>query len=115
VSRRFVSSGSPWEKLAGYSRAVVDGRWVFVSGTVGADMRTGRLARGAKAQAERALDTIEAALGKAGATLKDAVRVRVHIPRRRDVVAVSSVIKRAPPTRPCARRSRCRAPGSKSR
>jgi len=94
VSRRFVTSGSPWEKLAGYSRAVVDGRWVFVSGTVGANMATGRLARGAKAQAERSLDIIEAALNKAGATMLDTVRIRVYIPRRRDVVAVSGVIRR---------------------
>ena len=70
MARRFISSGSPWEALAGYSRAVVDGRWVFVSGTVGADFRTGRLARGAKAQAEKSIDNIEAALAKAKAAVR---------------------------------------------
>lgn len=92
--RRFITTGSPWETLAGYSRAVVDGGWIFVSGTVGADLATGRLARGAKAQAEKSIDNIEAALQDAGGTLTDVVRVRVYVPRRRDVVAVSEVIKR---------------------
>ena len=92
--RRFITTGSPWETLAGYSRAVVDGGWIFVSGTVGADLATGRLARGAKAQAEKSIDNIEAALKDAGGTLTDVVRVRVYVPRRRDVVAVSEVIKR---------------------
>ena len=92
--RRFITTGSPWETLAGYSRAVVDGGWIFVSGTVGADLATGRLARGAKAQAEKSIDNIEAALQDAGGTLMDVVRVKVYVPRRRDVVAVSEVIKR---------------------
>jgi enamine deaminase RidA (YjgF/YER057c/UK114 family) len=94
MARRFISSGSPWEALAGYSRAVVDGDWVFVSGTVGLDYATGRFPRGARAQAERSLDTIEAALKKAGARMTDVVRVRVYIPRRSDLVAVSGVVKR---------------------
>ena len=92
--RRFITTGSPWETLAGYSRAVVDGGWIFVSGTVGADLATGRLARGAKAQAEKSIDNIEAALQDAGGTLMDVVRVKVYVPRRRDVEAVSEVIKR---------------------
>ncbi|MCL4183519.1 MAG: RidA family protein [Burkholderiaceae bacterium] len=94
MSRRFVSTGSPWETLAGYSRAVADGRWVFVSGTVGADPATGQLADGARAQAERSLDVIEAALTEAGATVTDVVRVRVYVPDHSDVVAVSEVVKR---------------------
>jgi enamine deaminase RidA (YjgF/YER057c/UK114 family) len=92
--RRFISSGSRWEALAGYSRAVADGDWVFVSGTVGADPRTGRLARGARAQAEKSLDIIERALREAGATLRDAVRVRVYVPDPADVGAVSRVLRR---------------------
>ena len=94
MSRRYVSTGSPWETLAGYSRAVADGRWVFVSGTVGADPATGQLADGARAQAERSLDVIEAALAEAGATMTDVVRVRVYVPDHGDVVAVSEVVKR---------------------
>jgi enamine deaminase RidA (YjgF/YER057c/UK114 family) len=93
-ARKFVSSGSPWEALAGYSRAVVDGRWVFVSGTVGYDLRTSTWPPTAEGQAETSLDTIERALRDAGAALQDVVRVRVFVPDRVDVEAVSGVIKR---------------------
>jgi len=91
--REFISSGSPWEALAGYSRAVVDGRWVFVSGTVGYDAQAGTWPKGAAAQATVALDVIERALREAGAALLDVVRVRVYVPARRDVAAVSGVVK----------------------
>jgi enamine deaminase RidA (YjgF/YER057c/UK114 family) len=91
--RKFVSSGSPWEALAGYSRAVVDGRWIFVSGTVGYDARTNTWPQTADAQAGVALDIIERALRETGAALLDVVRVRVYVPDRADVAAVSAVIK----------------------
>ncbi len=94
ASRRFVMSGSPYEELAGYSRAVVDGDWVFVSGTLGQDFRTGLFAEGAEAQADLAIDTIETALSEVPATVADIVRVRVYVPNRADVIAVSQVIKR---------------------
>jgi enamine deaminase RidA (YjgF/YER057c/UK114 family) len=92
--RRFVSSGSPWEALAGYSRAVVDGRWVFVSGTVGYDLRTNTWPPTAETQTEMSLDIIERALREARAALVDVVRVRAYVPDRADVVAVSGVIKK---------------------
>jgi len=91
--RKFVSSGSPWEALAGYSRAVVDGRWVFVSGTVGYDLRTNTWPPTAATQAETSLDTIERALREAGAALLDVVRVRVYVPERADGVAGSEGVK----------------------
>lgn len=94
MTRRFVSTGSRWEELAGYSRAVVDGPDIFVSGTVGADFATGTFPEGAAAQAEKALDTIAWALGEAGADLGDIVRVRVYVPDRTDVEAVSRVLAR---------------------
>lgn len=94
AARRFISSGSPWEELAGYSRAVVDGDWVFVSGTVGQDFATMVMPDSAGAQAELALDTIESALARAGATPADVARVRVYVPDRGDVAAVSAAIKR---------------------
>ncbi|MBV1693241.1 MAG: RidA family protein [Hyphomicrobiales bacterium] len=94
MARRYISTGSKWEALAGYSRAVVDGRDIFVSGTVGFDRATGELADGAVAQAEAAIDTIEWALGEAGATLRDIVRVRVFIPDRADVEAITRVVAR---------------------
>lgn len=100
--RQFIQSGSRWEELAGYSRAVVDGRWVFVSGTVGQDFASGSFPDGAAAQCERALDTIEAALAQARASLADVVRVRAYIPERADVLAVSQVLRRRfGSTRPC--------------
>jgi enamine deaminase RidA (YjgF/YER057c/UK114 family) len=92
-ARKFVSSGSPWEAIAGYSRAVVDGRWVFVSGTVGYDARTNTWPPTAAAQATLALDIIERALREGGAALADVVRVRVYVPDRADVAAVSAVLK----------------------
>ena len=92
--RRFISSGSPYEELAGYSRAVVEGEWIFVSGTVGQNFVTMRMPESAAEQAEQALDTIEAALAQVPAGLMDVVRVRVYVPDRGDVAAVSGVIKR---------------------
>ena len=94
MARRFVSTGSVYEKLAGYSRAVVDGRFVFVSGTVGADFATGVFPAGAEAQTERAIDTIEWALTEAGARIEDVVRVRVYVPDRSHVTTVSHVVAR---------------------
>ena len=91
--RRFIAGGSPWEALAGYSRAVVDGDWIFVSGTVGQDFETMQFPESAQAQADKALDIIEAALRQVPARLLDVVRVRVFVPERADVPAVSEVIK----------------------
>jgi len=94
--RRLISSGSRWEEMAGYSRAVAQGDWVFVSGTVGISAATQALPESeqAQAQAEHALDMIEAALHQAHARLSDVVRVRVYVPDRADVPAVSAVLKR---------------------
>ncbi len=93
-TRRHISSGSPWEALAGYSRAVVDGEWIFVSGTVGFDVASQSWPPTAQAQADRALDIIEAALAEVPARLDDVVRVRVYVPERGDVAEVSAVLKR---------------------
>lgn len=92
MARILISSGSRWEELAGYSRAVVDGSWVFVSGTVGAKP-DGTLPRGARAQAERAFEIIEAALGQAKASLADVVRVHVYLARAADLNPVAAVLK----------------------
>jgi enamine deaminase RidA (YjgF/YER057c/UK114 family) len=91
--RQLISSGSPWEAMAGYSRAVVEGNLIFVSGTVGVDPKTQKLPAGATAQANQALDIIEAALREAQASLLDVARVRVYVPNRADVPAVSAVLK----------------------
>lgn len=92
--REFIQSGSRWEELAGYSRAVVDGDWVFVSGTLGQDFATGEFPATAEQQCEVALDTIAQALSQARSGLADVVRVRVYVPDRGDVIAVSTVLKR---------------------
>jgi len=92
TQRRFISGGSPWEELAGYARAVVDGDWIFVSGTVGAEL-DGGFAPAAHAQCQRALDIVEAALAQAEASLDDVVRVRAYVPERAEVVAVCEALK----------------------
>ena len=93
AARHFISTGTAYEALAGYVRAVADGDWVFVSGTVGVDPATGVWAQGTRAQAHRAIDTIEGALQRAGLGLLDVVRVVVYVASRDDVVAVSEVIR----------------------
>ena len=80
MSRRLISSSSTFEKEIGYSRAVVDGDWIFVSGTTGFDYSTMTLADGVVAQAEQCLRNIEAALAQAGATLGNVVRVHYILP-----------------------------------
>ncbi len=98
MTRRHIGSGSPWEALAGYSRAVVQampgGEWIFVAGTVGTvDLATGRLAEGVQAQTHRALDIVEHALAEVPASLADTVRVVAYVPERSDVPAVAAVLK----------------------
>jgi enamine deaminase RidA (YjgF/YER057c/UK114 family) len=75
MARRLISSGSTFEKSIGYSRAVVDGDWVFVSGTTGFDYSNMTIQDDAVAQCEQALRNIAAALKEAGASFSDVVRV----------------------------------------
>jgi enamine deaminase RidA (YjgF/YER057c/UK114 family) len=79
--RRHISSGSPLEAEIGYSRAVVEGDWVFVSGTTGFDYRTMTISDDVVEQAEQCLRNIEAVLAEAGTGLADVVRVRYILPR----------------------------------
>lgn len=80
MARGLISSGSPFEAQIGYSRAVVDGDWVFVSGTTGFDYATMTIAPDAPAQCEQALRNIAAALAEAGAGIADVVQVRYLFP-----------------------------------
>ena len=91
--RLHVFSGSVYEEMAGYARAVIVDDRIFVSGTVGVEFDTGKMAQGAEAQTATALDTIENALGEAGSGLHDIVRVRVFAPDPGDVMAISAVLK----------------------
>ena len=85
--RRLIGSGSTFEAEFAYSRAVVDGDWVFVSGTTGFDYATMTIAPEAAPQAEQALRNVEAALAAAGASLADVVRVRYLLPDAADFAA----------------------------
>jgi enamine deaminase RidA (YjgF/YER057c/UK114 family) len=92
TGRWAISSGSKFEKLAGYSRAVVDGEWIFVSGTAGYDIANDRFPDDPAEQTRIALDTIADALSKADASLKDIVRLRVYLADAGDVIPVSTVL-----------------------
>ena len=80
MARKRISSGSTFEKQVGYSRAVVAGDWVLVSGTTGFDYATMSIADDILQQTEQCLKNIEAALREAGSSLKDVVRVTYVLP-----------------------------------
>jgi len=80
MTRRLISSGSTFEERIGYSRAVVVGDWVFVSGTTGFDYATGSISESLIEQTEQCLKNIEAALRQADSSLKDVVRVTYVLP-----------------------------------
>jgi enamine deaminase RidA (YjgF/YER057c/UK114 family) len=80
MSRKLISSGSTFEKQIGYSRALVVGDWIFVSGTTGFDYSTMSIADDLLKQTEQCLRNIESALRQAGASLKDVVRVTYVLP-----------------------------------
>ena len=82
--RRVISSGSPFEAEAGYSRAVIDGEWVFVAGTTGFDYALMTISDDPAEQARQALRNIESALTEAGASLADVVRVKYYVPNAAD-------------------------------
>ncbi len=93
MSRRLISSGSPFEAIAGYSRAVVEGDWVLVSGTTGL-AADGTYPTDVAAQTERAIEIIRQALAEAGAGLADVVRLRCYIAERDDFMTVAKIIGR---------------------
>jgi enamine deaminase RidA (YjgF/YER057c/UK114 family) len=95
VTRRLISSGSPLEEQIGYSRAVVDGDWVHVSGTTGFDYATMSLPEGVVEQAEQAVANIATVLAQAGSSLADAVRVRYLLPDGADFEPCWPVLRRA--------------------
>ena len=79
-----ISSGSPFEADIGYSRAVVDGEWIFVSGTTGFDYETMTISADVREQCEQTMRNIGRALAQAGASLADVVRVRYIFPNAAD-------------------------------
>jgi enamine deaminase RidA (YjgF/YER057c/UK114 family) len=94
MSRRLISSGSRFEAEVGYSRAVVDGDFVFVSGCTGFDYKTMTISDDIVAQCEQVFRNIEAALAEADAKLADVVRALFIVPDRADWPACWPVIRR---------------------
>lgn len=88
MSRRLISSGSPFEKVAGYSRAVVDGDFCFVAGTTGYDYSTMSMPADVTSQTRNCFKTIEGALKEAGFAMADIVRATYYITDANDADTV---------------------------
>ncbi|TXK19648.1 RidA family protein [Homoserinibacter sp. GY 40078] len=95
MTRRLISSGSAFEERIGYSRAVVVGDTVYVSGTTGYDYATGEISADVAEQAAQTLRNIAAALAEAGASLDDVVRVHYLLPDGGDFEACWPVLREA--------------------
>jgi len=93
MARRLISSGSQFERDVGYSRAVVDGDWAFVSGTTGFDYATMTISDDVAEQTRQALENISAALRDAGFSLVDVVRSTYILPRAEDFPACWPVLR----------------------
>ena len=92
--RQLISSGSTFERDIAYSRAVVDGEWIFVSGTTGFDYGSMTIAPDLVQQTEQCLENIAAALGRANSSLADVVRVHYIVPDAADFPACWPVLRR---------------------
>jgi enamine deaminase RidA (YjgF/YER057c/UK114 family) len=87
MSRRLISTGSPFEKIAGYSRAVVDGDFCFVAGTTGYDYATMTMPADVTSQSRNCFKTIDAALKEAGFAMADIVRATYYLTDVKDADA----------------------------
>jgi enamine deaminase RidA (YjgF/YER057c/UK114 family) len=94
MTRTLISSGSAFEAQIGYSRAVVQGDWVFVSGTTGFDYSSMTISDRLEEQTEQCLRNIDATLQQAGATLRDVVRVTYVLPRGEDFPRCWPILRR---------------------
>ena len=92
MSRRLISSGSSFEALAGYSRAVVDGDMIYVAGTTGFDYKAGSISPDVGEQTRQTFRNIAAALAQADASLADVVRIVVYLVRREDFKTVAPIL-----------------------
>jgi enamine deaminase RidA (YjgF/YER057c/UK114 family) len=92
--RKLISSGSSFEKEIGYSRAVVDGDWIFVSGTTGYDYERMTISDDITSQTEQCLKNIESALKKADAGLEDIVSVIYIVPKAEDFKLTWPVLRK---------------------
>lgn len=94
MSRQLISSGSTFEEEIGYSRAVVEGNWIFVSGTTGFDYATMEISATIEQQTEQCLLNIISALNNANAELKDVVRVLYILPDANDFPKCWPILKK---------------------
>jgi enamine deaminase RidA (YjgF/YER057c/UK114 family) len=94
MARKLISSGSAFEKTAGYSRAVAEGEWVFVSGTTGFDYGKMAISDDLEEQVHQTFRNIAAALEQAGAALTDVVRANYIVPRAADWPAITPILGR---------------------
>jgi enamine deaminase RidA (YjgF/YER057c/UK114 family) len=94
MTRKLISTGSRFEEAAGYSRAVVDGEWVFVSGCTGFDYKAGTISDDVVEQTEQTFRNIEWALKEGGASLADVVRAVIYVADRADLEWISPVLKK---------------------
>ena len=94
MNRQWITSGSVYEEQIGYSRAVVAGDWVFVSGTTGFDYASMTIDDDVVRQAEQCLHNIATALAQVGCTLDDVVRVNYVLPDGRDFEACWPLLRK---------------------
>lgn len=94
MDKTFISSGSTFEREIGYSRAVVQGDWVFVSGCTGFDYSKMTISEDVVVQAEQCFRNIESALTQAGARMADIVRVTYMLPNVADFQPCWPVLRR---------------------
>ncbi len=94
MARQLISSGSKFEAEMGYSRAVVEGDWIFVSGTTGFDYATMEISSDVAKQAEQTFNNIKTAMEKAGFGLRHVVRVHYILPNTEDFPACWPVLKK---------------------
>jgi len=92
MARKLISSGSTFERIAGYSRALVDGEWIFVSGTTGFDYETMTISADLVEQVHQTFRNIEKALKQAGASLTDVVRAFYIMPKAEDWPDIMPII-----------------------
>ena len=94
MSRKLISSGSTFEKEMGYSRAVVEGDWVFVSGTTGFNYETMTIEEDVAAQTEQCFKNIKSVLEQAGSSIDKIVRVTYILPKASDFELCWPVLKK---------------------
>jgi enamine deaminase RidA (YjgF/YER057c/UK114 family) len=92
--RKLISSGSQFEQKIGYSRAIADGRWVFVSGTTGFDYATMTISDDVVAQTDQCFSNLAGVLDQAGSSFADVVRANYILTHREDFEPIWPVLQR---------------------